>query len=174
MWATKTCPQCKETLPASCFAKDPKPRSGLYSWCKQCKLNKYRKIHGPPKVREKRESKGRDKAKVKAYDRKRYLAMKAQILERNQRYNKTPEAKISAIASARRQREKFKEKFDTRYKTNELIRHGELVRQPCRVCGWEKSEVHHRNYSNPLDVDWLCRKHHMEEHQRLKELGITL
>jgi hypothetical protein len=44
---------------------------------------------------------------------------------------------------------------------------GRAVRQPCSVCGDPKSHGHHANYRRPLDVVWLCSKHHLEEHRRI-------
>lgn len=42
---------------------------------------------------------------------------------------------------------------------------GKLKRLPCRICGTtENVQAHHEDYSKPLDVDWLCFKHHMEHH----------
>lgn len=42
---------------------------------------------------------------------------------------------------------------------------GKLPKQPCRVCGSTvKVERHHPNYSKPLKVVHLCRKHHLELH----------
>ena len=43
------------------------------------------------------------------------------------------------------------------------VRNGHLKRQPCEVCGTtEKVQAHHDDYSKPLDVRWLCFKHHRE------------
>jgi len=39
------------------------------------------------------------------------------------------------------------------------IKIGRLIRQPCRVCG-EKGHAHHADYSKPLEIDWLCPRHH--------------
>jgi hypothetical protein len=44
------------------------------------------------------------------------------------------------------------------------IKSGELLRQPCEVCGDPRSDAHHDDYSKPLDVRWLCRSHHRQHH----------
>ena len=44
------------------------------------------------------------------------------------------------------------------------IAKGRIKRQPCCVCGDPKSEGHHEDYTKPLDVIWLCAKHHSEAH----------
>lgn len=47
---------------------------------------------------------------------------------------------------------------------NHAVRSGKIKREPCRICGEEKSEGHHTDYSKPLIVIWLCNKHHHEAH----------
>jgi hypothetical protein len=49
------------------------------------------------------------------------------------------------------------------------IGRGELTPQPCEVCDDVKTDAHHTDYSKPLDVRWLCRQHHTEEHARLRK-----
>lgn len=41
------------------------------------------------------------------------------------------------------------------------IRNKTLIKKPC-FCGENKSEAHHEDYSQPLKVKWLCKKHHTE------------
>ncbi len=48
------------------------------------------------------------------------------------------------------------------------IHRGELVRQPCEVCGGEPAEGHHEDYSKPLNVRWLCRLHHLRLHVEIR------
>lgn len=40
-------------------------------------------------------------------------------------------------------------------------RNGTLKKGICH-CGDTKVQVHHEDYSKPLDIVWLCKKHHME------------
>jgi len=51
------------------------------------------------------------------------------------------------------------------------IRQGKLTRQPCRDCGTsERVQAHHEDYAKPLDVVWLCPKHHREAHRNIPKL----
>lgn len=51
---------------------------------------------------------------------------------------------------------------------NHAVRDGHVKRLPCEICGDIKSESHHANYLEPLNVRWLCLKHHRMEHGQLK------
>ena len=42
---------------------------------------------------------------------------------------------------------------------------GKIKRESCVICGNEKTVGHHYDYSKPLDVYWLCHKHHLELHR---------
>src|SRR5258707_15218316 len=57
--------------------------------------------------------------------------------------------------------------FIARKKLENAIRRGDIVKWPCVICGAPRSEGHHWDYSKPLDVFWLCRKHHVEAHDGL-------
>lgn len=48
---------------------------------------------------------------------------------------------------------------------------GTLGRQPCEECGSEPAEMHHADYSKPLDVTFLCKPHHEALHARLDAEG---
>lgn len=54
------------------------------------------------------------------------------------------------------------------------VRAGRLSRQPCEICsrdpkatdGRSLVQAHHDDYTQPLQVRWLCQKcHHREHHQ---------
>lgn len=46
------------------------------------------------------------------------------------------------------------------------LRLGIVERAPCSACGDPKSEAHHPDYDRPLEVVWLCRKHHKAAHRK--------
>ena len=48
---------------------------------------------------------------------------------------------------------------------NRAGRRGEIQRQPCEVCGAAEVDAHHDDYDKPLEVRWLCRRHHWQEHR---------
>lgn len=45
------------------------------------------------------------------------------------------------------------------------LRAGRIQRLPCQECGNPKVEAHHPDYAKPLDVLFLCRKHHRAWHR---------
>jgi hypothetical protein len=54
------------------------------------------------------------------------------------------------------------------------ILRGEIVPQPCIVCGKTPGErrihAHHDDYSKPYDVTWLCGTHHKARHKKLRAI----
>ncbi|WP_081724759.1 hypothetical protein [Asticcacaulis sp. YBE204] len=50
------------------------------------------------------------------------------------------------------------------------LRRGLIERKPCEVCaavhGVNDAVIdgHHEDYDRPMDVKWLCRKHHRQIH----------
>lgn len=56
------------------------------------------------------------------------------------------------------------------------IKNGILTPRPCEVCGESgvmrdgrsKIQAHHDDYNKPLEVRWLCQKHHHEWHKNNK------
>lgn len=56
------------------------------------------------------------------------------------------------------------QKTRARVKVRLAKKSGKLIMQSCRVCGELKTEAHHPDYSKPLDVVWLCKQHHIQEH----------
>ena len=58
------------------------------------------------------------------------------------------------------------ERFKAKCRSNSRIylTRGKITRQPCNLCGSEKSQMHHHDYAKPLEVTWLCRDCHNATH----------
>jgi ribosomal protein L44E len=58
-------------------------------------------------------------------------------------------------------------------KVEKAVKRGELVPQPCEVCGADYRmadgrravQAHHDDYSKPLEVRWLCQRCHHSHHE---------
>lgn len=46
------------------------------------------------------------------------------------------------------------------------LKRGTLRRLDCVLCGKPGAHAHHRDYGQPLEVDWLCASCHRREHTR--------
>lgn len=55
-----------------------------------------------------------------------------------------------------------------------LISDGIIERLDCQLCGKEKTDGHHPDYSKPLEVIWLCRSHHWIMERILKGSDETM
>lgn len=51
------------------------------------------------------------------------------------------------------------------------IKQGLLNRLPCQICNEVPAQAHHEDYLKPLDVQWLCVKHHNERHVELRQIA---
>jgi len=57
------------------------------------------------------------------------------------------------------------EAYQAHQAITDAIKDGRLTRKSCEVCNADSVDAHHDDYSRPLDVRWLCRKHHMQVHR---------
>lgn len=132
---TKTCTRCGEEKQTALFQKRKASKDGLTASCKAC-LSEY------------------DKSRANLPHR----------VEARKAYAKT-ESGIKAGNKARRKWiERNPIKRSAHILVGNAIRDGRLKRMPCEICGDGKSHGHHDDYAKPLDVRWLCDKHHNEWH----------
>jgi hypothetical protein len=84
-------------------------------------------------------------------------------------YKATPKGKerlaVGGLAWAKRNPDKRKAQIAI----GNALRDGKLIRMPCEICNDSKTAAHHDDYSKPLDVRWLCTKHHAEYHKTFRE-----
>lgn len=138
MPATKRCFKCGETKSTAGFYRHPQTGDGLLGKCKDCTKrdvnSNYRKTWT-------------DKV---AYERRRW---------------QRPERRRASTASLKRQKARNPTKAKARNAVTNAIRDGRLVKQPCAKCRATKGiQAHHHDYSKALEVEWLCRPCHLNEH----------
>ncbi|WP_417070775.1 hypothetical protein [Niveibacterium terrae] len=102
----------------------------------------------------------------KEFDRNR--ANNPDRVEARKKYRRTDAFSVSHNKAVKKYTEKHAQRRSAHYAVSNAIRSGKMIKQPCCICGDKKSEAHHHDYSRPLDVLWLCDKHHKEEHVRLR------
>lgn len=79
--------------------------------------------------------------------------------QRNREYRKKYAAKLREY-----DRQRDRQKQNARGRVRNHVWRGSLEKKPCEVCGDTKSQAHHDDYNKPLDVKWLCQKHHKQLH----------
>lgn len=143
----KLCSMCGEKKPLDAYYRNIDSRDGRTSKCKSCSSI----VH----------------AQYKAENREKYL-------ERKRKYNKEHKEErlqykrdhYSGITASMREKlnawkRNNREKVLAHKKVYNAIKSGKLVRMPCEICGVTTAvQAHHDDYSRPLDVIWLCQKHH--------------
>lgn len=75
-------------------------------------------------------------------------------------------AKMRAYFDRKKTDPEYRLKRSARRKICTEISAGRVRRGACETCGQPNAEAHHRDYLKPLDVRWLCRKHHFQEEHR--------
>ena len=108
---------------------------------------------------------------------------RAACLAASRKYENSEKGKASRkeYIQKGRGREVYLQKARTYYKKNpdkyqiyaavkEAKKTGVLIPQPCEVCGTNDNiDAHHDDYSKPLEVRWLCKKHHSALHMERRD-----
>jgi len=136
----KRCPRCSEIKPIEEFGRDKTKCSGRTSHCKKCKYEHEKKY------------KQTDKYKIGKKQRRNNPEIREKEREKRQILRKINHQKIRAREIARKK-----------------VIQGIIKKQPCEVCSEEKVEMHHIDYSKPLEVVFLCFKHHTELHRKISK-----
>jgi ribosomal protein S27AE len=72
---------------------------------------------------------------------------------------------LTPAERSKRHRATHPDRAKARAKLGSALRVGSVKRQSCRRCGSPNAQAHHTDYAKPLDVEWLCRKCHRQEHR---------
>jgi ribosomal protein S27AE len=136
----------RSTATTTCIkCGESKPANGFYEsdpcTCKECTKARVR-------------LRARTNPKVQEYDRKRA---------------KSPGVRKRIQSVAREWRKKNPDAYKAQNAVSNAVRDGRLNKEPCLFCGATKVHAHHRDYSRPLDVIWLCPKCHHRLHAAFPE-----
>lgn len=107
----------------------------------------------------------RNKDARREHQKKMYINRREEIIERTTKYRKTKAGKRAQRITDARNKIKFPEKIFARQEVMKAVKRGDLQKNPCERCGERKVHGHHTDYSKPLQVIWLCVKHHNEAHK---------
>ena len=149
----KTCNKCKQIKAISDFYKHSIEKDGYTSVCKECtkaSVNKYAELNRKTTNLKKKIWRENNPDKMQKYYSKWAKNNGKKLLRNGKIY-----------------RDKNKEKASAHWKVAKAIKKGNIIKQPCSICG-KKAVAHHPNYSLPLDVVWFCQKHHIEQHSKDK------
>lgn len=135
----KICFKCKKLKDIDDFYVHKEMADGHLNKCKLCTKKDVQERYNDPVGR----------LKIVAYEKERF---------------KSPKRKKKILEYQRRRRARNKGKNIARQKLNKAVALGLIIKKPCERCGDAKSQAHHTDYRKPLDVSWLCFRHHREEH----------
>jgi len=109
------------------------------------------------------------KGKIYKYPRSRYTE-KQNEWSRNKRavdpLKKREETSLYRI--------RYPERIRAYKEVDKALKKGVLTREKCRDCENEDTHAHHEDYTKPLEVIWLCGRHHKLEHQKIKSNIISI
>lgn len=133
----KKCTRCNTAKESNDFQIRKASKDGLTSACKEC---------------------------LRSYDKSR--ANLTHRVEARKRYALTGNGKIAGSKAKKKWAENNIVKRSAHIIVGNAVRDGKLIKQPCEMCGKLKVEAHHEDYEKPLEVNWLCCKHHAERHKQ--------
>jgi len=133
----KRCFKCGNEKPLTEFYRHPQMADGRLGRCKECTKQAVAARAASPDGRE----------RIREYERIRF-----QFASR----------KAAVVRYQKKRRQQDPQKYKARTAVGNALRDGKLIKGPCEICGDPKSQAHHHDYGKPLDVQWLCFKHHRE------------
>ena len=152
--SVKHCPKCNQTKPIDDFYRNASAKDGCQCWCKVC-------WKADTAAR-----KERDPERYRAQCRKWYYSDVDRTRERSLRSFHKRRAEGKPLHPSALATRPYDEKTRARRKLQNAVRSGAVTRQPCADCGTTTNvDAHHRDYSKPLEVEWLCRLCHAKKHR---------
>lgn len=148
----KTCFKCLSNKPLSEFYRHPRMADGHLGKCKDCT-----------------KSDARQREDMKSKDPEWVESETVRHRNKSRRYRELGIAPKPDPAASARWANRNPKKRNAHHAVYVALRDGCLTKLPCAICGDQKSEAHHEDYSRPLDVVWLCVTCHNERHNEIRK-----
>lgn len=152
----KQCFKCKADKPLADFYRHKDMADGHLNKCKECTRLDVAEHISLKKSDPKWLLKERERCRIKARGEMR-KSRPEQMALRSRNYDR-----------------RHPQKRKAQYAVGNAIRDGKLFKQPCEKCFNPKAQAHHDDYNKPLEVRWLCVKHHNEHHVKERESKLLI
>jgi hypothetical protein len=151
----KTCATCREQKALGQFYADRTRRDGLTRECRTCDAARHRKRWRANPER------------LQAKARHRYQSNLAENRKRSAARRRSPRGKAINLLAVKRYGSRNADKRAAHAAVSKALRAGLLIRPA--ICDMAEHgdcqgriEAHHPDHAKPLDVQWLCTRHHHE------------
>jgi hypothetical protein len=145
----KRCTKCDLKKELVYFYKSNKTLDGYHNSCKECwKVRRHERYF-------------ENRDKVRKQCRIYYILHSDHLKAKSKRQKKT-------IGQLHMYRAKNPEKYKARYVVSNSLKRGIITKKDkCEICNSkQKLQAHHRDYTKPLEVLWVCRNCHAKIHIR--------
>ena len=149
----KTCFKCGAEKPLTEYYKHKEMADGHLNKCKSCARSDVKK------------NRNDNLEYYKAYDKQRHEndpVRRAKNHAASKAWRQENKERHTELTNAWRKRNP--EKRIAHNAVGYALRSGKIVKENCAVCGADNAQAHHNDYTKPLDVVWLCPKHHAQVH----------
>ena len=163
----KICRKCNIKKQEHYFYKHSQMKDGHLNICVECIKSNVRARYFLNHEESKKKERERNKRRLcnplyKKYKKEYDLKNREQIKKTQKIWRK--KNRMIVLEYHQRYIKNNRNKRIAHNKLNGAIRSGSIKAKKC-FCG-EKAHAHHPDYSKPLDVIWLCPKHHKEKHRK--------
>lgn len=150
--ASKICIKCERPLSQSDFYRHPAMADGYLNKCKECCKQEALK------------NRWLNIERYRAYDRER-ASLPHRALAREE-YRTTDLGRAAHAKAVRKWQVNNRLARAAHHILNNALRDGKVKRGAhCEMCKLKTVHAHHEDYGKPLEVRWLCPKHHKEVHR---------
>ena len=150
------CRVCHTKRHKSQFYKACINKAGTVGECKECTQARVKKNRA-------------EKADYyREYDAKRYQN-DPRVKARHRKYQETPSGKASMERARGKWLENNPAKRSAHIAIGNAVRDGKIQKpDTCQSCGAKPGRIegHHTDYTKPLEVMWLCRTCHVDQHRK--------